>query len=335
MTTKAPLKVSSKSTKNEILEAYNEALSQLSEPKEIDPVEINKMEKQKNIVLEASKNSPETIVSYLARLKISLIKQIDILSENLTTEFKKLEDIKQAIDIEKNHLDELYKIKETAQSLSALILARKEKQEKFDQEVNDSKKSWEKEQENIIQEYKEQKESLDKKQKREKEEYEYNLELSRRKEENEYQEKRKLIEKELEEKKSKLDEKEKELKSREEETIRLKTKVDEFPQELEKTISKAKKEVTEELTNKYKFEMELKEKEITGDKKLYSQIIKSFEEKIKEQEKLIDQLTQKADTASNQVQTMACKALETSSQRLVNTYSASQSYENKNKESQK
>ncbi len=60
----------------------------------------------------------------------------------------------------------------------------------------------------------------------------------------------------------------------------------------------------------------LKEKEIEGEKKLYLQKIASLEAKVKEQDAFITQLTQKANEATQQVQSIACKALEASSQRL-------------------
>jgi hypothetical protein len=60
----------------------------------------------------------------------------------------------------------------------------------------------------------------------------------------------------------------------------------------------------------------LKEKEIEGEKKLNLQKVASLEAKVKEQDTLIAQLTQKANDATQQVQSIACKALEASSQRL-------------------
>ena len=62
--------------------------------------------------------------------------------------------------------------------------------------------------------------------------------------------------------------------------------------------------------------MTLKEKETESEKKLNQQKIASLEAKVKEQEAFIAQLTQKANDATQQVQAIACKALEASSQRL-------------------
>ena len=57
----------------------------------------------------------------LSNLKSKTIKQIDGLSEQLLSEFQKLANLRQAITIEQKHLEELYQINETANTLSALL----------------------------------------------------------------------------------------------------------------------------------------------------------------------------------------------------------------------
>ena len=52
---------------------------------------------------------------------------LDKLEEKLVNEYKILENLQQAIAVEKKNLEELYQISANADSLSALILAQKEK----------------------------------------------------------------------------------------------------------------------------------------------------------------------------------------------------------------
>ena len=123
--------VTVKSTKEQIFTAYQEVLAQLESKQVSDPVSEKRKVQEHEIVSKASKNSSEGIVSDLANLKINLNKEIDNLSRSLVDEFNKLVEIKGAIMTEQKHLQELYEINETAQTLSALILAHQEKKEKF------------------------------------------------------------------------------------------------------------------------------------------------------------------------------------------------------------
>ena len=149
--------ISVRSTKDQILSAYNDVVELLEEKQVQSPLEEKKKGDEKAIIHKSSQASLDGIVSHLATLKINLTKQIDVLSESLLEEFHKLSELQQAIAIEQNHLQELYQIKETAHSLSALMLIQKEETEKFElkmqetreqflREMEDKKSLWEKKQ---------------------------------------------------------------------------------------------------------------------------------------------------------------------------------------------
>lgn len=319
--------ISTKSTKDQILAAYNDVVELLEEKQVQSPLEEKKKGDEKAIIHKSSQTSLDGIVSHLATLKINLTKQIDILSENLLEEFHKLSELQQAIAIEQKHLQELYEIKETTHSLSALMLIQNEEIEKFElkmqetrdqflKEMEDKKILWEKKQTDLEMNYAETKEKLEKQRKREEEEYKYNLELTRRQDAQAYKLKQEALEKTLEDKRQDLAQKEALIESRLVEIESLKEKVQKFPEELTREMERTTKEVTERLAAQHNFAVTLKEKEIEGEKKLYLQTIASLEAKVKGQDALISQLTQKAHEATDQVQAIACKALEASSQRI-------------------
>lgn len=321
------IEISSKNTKDQILSAYKEVIECLEEAQIESPQEEKKKSDEREVIHKSSQTSLEGIVSHLASLKITLTKNIDGLSENLVREFDKLSELKQAIEIEQKHLYELYEIKEAAHTLSALMLIHKEETEKFElkikeerfeceRELEDKKYLWNKKQDELEAQYIELKEKLEKQHKREEEEYIYNLEVFRRLELQEHILKKEAIEKEFEERSQVLAQKEDFVESRIEEIEKLKQKVEGFPEELLKETKKTIQEVTQKLEDQHKFAVSLKEKEIQGEKNLYLQKIASLETKVKEQSILIVQLTQKADDSINQVQEIACKALEASSLRL-------------------
>lgn len=319
--------ISPKSTKDQILSAYNEVVELLEEKQVQSPLEEKKKEEERVVIHKSSQSSLEGIVSHLATLKINLTKQIDTLSDNLLEEFHKLSNLQQAIAIEQKHLQELYQIKETAHSLSALMLVQKEETEKFElkmqetreqfsKEMEEKKALWEKKQTDLETSYAEAKEKLEKQRKREEDEYKYTLELTRRQDAQAYAAKQEALERTLEEKRQDFAQKEALIETRLTEIESLKEKVQKFPEELAQTKEITTQEVTERLEAQYNFKATLNEKESDGEKKLYLQKIASLEAKVKEQELFIAQLTQKANDATAQVQAIACKALEASSQRL-------------------
>jgi hypothetical protein len=100
-TTKA--EISSKSTKEQILSAYNEVLTQLKEKHVISPIEEKQVKEKEAIVAKAAASSIDLILTDLNDVKSKTIKQIDNLSEQLITEVDKLANLREAIDIEQKH----------------------------------------------------------------------------------------------------------------------------------------------------------------------------------------------------------------------------------------
>jgi hypothetical protein len=328
--------VSDKSTKTEILEAYNEMLARSKEQKASDQKAVKKEAEEKETVKTASQNSVEEIVKKLAGLKLEIVKSVDSLEEKLLSEYRRFTDLQQAIAVQSAALEEMYGIQPEAGSLSALILAQREKKAAFEDEMEETrtafedeikekkaafdadmtqrKTQWKKEQDDFEFSKKERDAQLKKERQREEEDYTYNLQLQRKKESDAYEAKKATLEKDLTEKKARVEkdlaEREASVVAREKETDDLRIRVDTFPKELEKAVKETEKTVTERLEFKYKYQAELTAKEIAGEERLNKQIISDLQRKIGEQEEQIRQLTQKADDSVQQVQTIAVKAIE-------------------------
>jgi len=202
--------ISSKSTKDQILSAYNEVLEKLNEKQDQVPQEAKKKEEQKAVIIKATTHSSDGIISDLSGIKLKTIKQLDVLSEELLEEFQKLSDLREAISLEQKHLEELYQIKETANTLAALLQAHAEQNEKLRQERERQKEDfeqfmasqrlrWEEDNKQLELAFQEEKEKQEKDRKREEEEYAYAREIKRRKEVDEYNAKKAVLEKELSE----------------------------------------------------------------------------------------------------------------------------------------
>lgn len=306
--------ISTRSTKNEILDAYNDLLAKLKEQKSVDRKTEKAREEQSKIVEAASQNAPDRIVKALGETKLEIVKALDSLGERLMVEHKKLTDLQRAIEIETNNLHEMFEIKVNVDSLAALLQAQKEKklsfdheieekQTAFDAEMSQKRQQWKQEQETYELQKKERDAATKKEREREEEEYKYALAQRRKREADQYEAARA-------EKERTLAEREAAVAMREKELAALKAEVEAFPKKLEKAAAEAETLAVERLGSRHKHDSELSMKEIEGEKKLTKQIIETLEKRIKEQDERIRQLTQKTNEAETRVQAIAIKALE-------------------------
>jgi len=325
--------ISDKNTKTEILEAYNDMIEKMKEQKAMDAKAVKKEIEEKEIVKKASQHSVEGIVKNMADLKLEIIKSMDSLGERLIAEYKKLTELQQAIDVETKTIEDIYNIKVEAESLTALIVSQRDKRISFEAEMEQKKADfdndmtqkrflWKKDQDDFEFAKKEREAQSKKERQREEDDYLYNLQLKRKKEADAYEANKANLEKALTEKRASFEkefsEREANQSVREKELADLKTRVESFPKELEKAVKDAEKSVTERLNFIHNHEAEIVSKEMEGDRKLYQQKIAALESKIGEQDDLIKQLTQKANEAGLQVQSIAIKAIEgASAQRIT------------------
>lgn len=327
MTKEAFPDVSLKSTKDQILAAYNQVLSKLTEKQSDSPQEKKQKEEKAVVVEVASKLTSESILKDLSTLKLRSIQDIDGLSGNLLNEFTKLTTIRHAIEEEQQHLQDLYQIKETANTLAALIQAQAEeketfeqekvlKQQQFDQDMNEAKAAWKKQLTTLEIEAKDRKEFLEKERKREEEDYRYTLDVKRRKELDDYDRHKAELEKDLEDRKAALDQRETNLKEQETLLNNLTLQVEEFSEVVKQAVADAEESLRSQLEKEHQYFLELKTRENITSQKLSDQKVSYLEAKIKEQDQLIKTLTQKADAATEQVQSIANRALDTSVQRF-------------------
>lgn len=317
--------ISAKSTKNEILDAYNALLKRVQEQKPVDRQAEKERVEKRAIVETAVQQSDEKIVKGLADLKLAITKSLDDTEDQLLREFKKLSGLRQAIEIAQKNLEEIHEIRVQADSFAALLLAQKEKKQAFEVEIEQKRQDfeaellqkrqqWKKEQEDYERAKKERDDETKKARQREEEEYTYTVQLQRKKEQDAYAVEKAAREKALEAKGQELEkswaEREAALSSREQALADLQARVEAFPKELEKAVRDTEKAVTERLQFTYKHEGAMLAKEIEGERRLSQQSIASLEAKIREQDEQIRQLTQKANEAGLQVQSIAIKAIE-------------------------
>jgi hypothetical protein len=341
--------VSLKNTKNEILSAYEDVLKKIQSQKTSEPKQVQEEKRQQEVIKKASDNTNEGIVTGITALKLNVAKELDKLSEQLSSEYKKLEDIQLAMRLEKQNLEELYQVTANADSLAAMLQAQKERKVQFESEMAEKrtafeekmkadklnseekirneneafetslkaqKEIWKTEQLKWADQQKELKEKTEKERKREEEEYAYALKLTRKKDNDLYEEKKAGQEKELAEKKKTFDleiaQREAQVVAAENELKELRTKNAAFPAEIDKAVAAAVKLATEKLQSEFRFEKELTAKQTEGELKLKEQTIETLKSKIKDMEALVNEASKKATTAETSVKDIAMKAIESS-----------------------
>ena len=338
-------RVNSKNTKAEILEAFAELKKEKSaleteikelnqEGKTITKNSVDSISKQpekevgKFMNLNQTKNKPsmQYTIENLLRVQTGFGGAISELSEKLTSEATKLEEVIQQVaeeiqelkdlhsleNIEENTLDNL--IEQYEQTAKEFESEFSDRQENFQQEIESSKQAWEKEQQEHQRSIKERNEQQNKVRQRDAETYEYELELQRDLDIDEYEQNKKNLYKELEESQQQQEkqwlEREQSISEREKEYAEVKAKVEDFEKQLETNIKNGKENGKNIGNYQAKVKADLLAKEVEGEKQYYELRIQSLQQTIQNQEQRIKNLSQQLDSTLTQVQDLAVKAIE-------------------------
>ncbi|MEH1854491.1 MAG: hypothetical protein V7L11_23115 [Nostoc sp.] len=339
-------KPTDKNTKVEILQAYEELAKEKAALKsELDQVgkenqsgtkEQPKLE-QKTAMnqLSSVQQKMNNTIESLAKIQLGFGSAANELSEQLTTKSSKLEEIRRTLEEEIQQLKQLHNLEISDDILDTLIQAYEDNtkayQEEYTrrsevlfQEILEQRNAWGKEQEEQQRTIKERNENLNKTRQRDASEYKYNLELQRQLQNDEYEQEQKGLYKQLEEllqeSEKQWAEREKAISEREKQFEELKAKVEAFPKDKEAAIKKATEEGKGIAHYQAKIKSDLYSKEVEGQKRFYEQRLQSLEQTITNQETRIQNLSKQLESALKQVQDLAVKAIEGTSN--VNSYQA-------------
>jgi hypothetical protein len=323
-------KLSTKTTKQEMLDAYNELAKQLQErdENELKPEKKIEEKKIKEVVEAADSLSSEGVVNGISSLKLEIGKMLTQISDRLEEEVNKFRGINKAIEIKEAELKEVYEIERSAATLAALIESQNQKHREFESEMDKRKEDlnnetqavksvWEKEKKEHDIMSKEREDADIKSRKREREEYVYAFEREKQLAKDKFEDEKAKLERETqlqkEQMEKELTEREKTIAENEDELNELRKKVGAFPKEMETDLNKAIKETTETIRKEAKNNEELLKKEIDGERNVLNTKIGSLEKTVKEQSDQINRLSQQLEKAYQKVQDIAVKAVEGSS----------------------
>jgi chromosome segregation ATPase len=332
-------KISEKNTKAEILTAFNELLKEkkaLESQMQVSESRLNGKSVASGVMTtQVEQQKMDGILELLNRVQLSFGGAISDLSEKLTLEAFKLQEVRQSVASEVQQLEALHGLQVTEGSLDALIQQYGESYKAFNAELNQrrevveqestqGKKVWAKEQEEHRRAIKERNETLNKTRQRDVKEYTYDLTLQRKLARDEYEQERKALYQELEESQQAQEkqwaEREKAIAEREKQFEDLRVKVEAFPKDLEAGIKRAKEEGKGIAHHQAKVKADLFAKDVEGSKRFYELRVQSLQESIQNQESRIQNLSKQLDSALKQVQDLAVKAIEGASN--VNSFQA-------------
>ncbi len=339
---KAPSrKLTPTNTKQEMLDAYNDLLTQLEEKRESAATPEQKVVEKavKQAVEVADVLTADAIIRDIGDLKAEVSKLLTTLCDRLEQETGRYQAVKNAIAEKEKELAEIYEIQKAASSLTALIEAQSMKKTEFEadmaerktamsREIEETRQEWQKEKAQRAADLKEQETAEAKKRSREKEEYEYALQRERQaakdafeKEKAGFAEEKARLEREIvllrEQSDREFSEREQAITRQEQELVELRARVAGFPKEMETATTREVKQAVDRAQVEAKFRLDLLEKGFAGEKNVLEAKIASFESLVKDQAARIASLGEQVEKSYTQVQAIAVKAVEGSSAKPV------------------
>ena len=318
-------KISSKSTKAQIMKAYNEllkayrALESKAKAKSAAPTSADDSDEASGDV------SIADIIEALAGLSTNFSDATRTLQQKLTTEAVSLNELREAIAGHIDHLKELHGIEATDETLNELLKGYSEtskageeelrrKKSELRDELDEKRKAWKKEQDEHSRAVKEARDLLKKSRQREVAEYEYAQSQSLAAEQDERAQAEKAFVAELatlrETKQNEWREREAAVAEREAEFADLKAKKAGHEAELAAAEKQAAEEGTSLARRQAKAAADLQAKENDGKRRVYELRIASLEATITKQAAQIEGLSRQLSTALKQAQDLAVKAIE-------------------------
>lgn len=323
-----------RSTKQEILKAYNELAKELKQaqgqasagsPALSSPSSSSASDDSEEHPVTQGPANIDAILRDLVGIRARLGESVGGLQQQLLGEATRLDALHTEIAGHIVHLRELHGIEVHEDTLRELVRKYQDTQKTADEvhaqrkqaaevELEATKAAWKKEQEEHARTAKESEEASARGRKRAADEYNYDLERSHKADADALAQAKKLQQAELDALKEQSDrawaEREKELAAREKEYADLKAKAGSFQKDLEAAIQKAEAEGTGIAKRQAKLASDLAQKENDGKRRVYELRVHGLEEQIQKQNDQLTELGKQLATALKQTQDLALKAID-------------------------
>jgi hypothetical protein len=324
-------KVSEKSTKQEMLEAYQILAKQLDEKRasELAPERRLEEKRSEEALKVAATVAPDGIDREIGHVKAEIGKMLADVSDRLAAESARFRSIQKAVESKEAELKELYGIEKAAVSLAALLEAQNQKRAEFEEamssererlqrEIDSLRAEWDKERKAHDSELRERDASEKKARDREQEDFIYNFKRDQQTMKDKLADEKATQEKEIAVKRESFEkefaEREKNVAEREKELAELRAKAAAFPKELETEVARAVKEATDRLKLEAKNREDLLSKAFEGERNVLTARNETLEKVNKDLFASNSKLAQQLEASYQKVQDIAEKTVEGSSQ---------------------
>jgi len=314
-----------KDSKAQILQNFQQILADKKKIESKVETKEQSAEKAKNkqLLEVASTYTIDSIVKGLADLQLDFGSITSGLSEKLKAESSKLDELKRAIEIEAEQLQQLQQIRVVADAFHILTQEHQEKltvleqnatnqHEIIEKDTTQKRKIWGKEQQEFDAAVQEKTAFTIKQRQGEAADYQYDLQRERKIETDAYEETKRTSERELQESTREKDknwaEREKLLSDNQAEFENNQTKAAGFEEELKQAYTKAKEEAIQEVSREAKVKADLVEKEWEGSKQGYELKVQSLQQTISLQTEQIAEISAQLQATMKQAQDLAMKA---------------------------
>ncbi len=329
--TTAAKKLSEKSTKQVMLEAYQALAKQLEEKRAAELAPERRLEEKRaeEALKAAAGVEPEGIDREIGELKSAIGKSLAEVSERLAAESARFRNVQKAAQSKEAELRELYGIEKSAVSLAALIEAQTQKRAEFEaqmerereelqNEIDLKRAEWEEEKKLHEAEVKERDAGEKKAQDRAREDFNYSFKREQQAIKDRLADEKAALEKEIklrrETAEKDLVEREKALGEKERELADLRARAVAFPKELETAVNQALKEAADRLKLEAKNREDLLVKQFEGERNVLATKNDALEKANKDLISANAKLAQQLEAAYQKVQEIAEKTVEGTSQ---------------------
>ena len=325
-----PTKLSMSNTKKEMLDEYQRVAAMLREARKntLRPENAVQEKKEKQSVERADAMNVAGVEQAISTLRM----EVSGILSNLTDKFAALlsdyKELSEAVRIKKDEIQELYEIEKSAETLAALIEAQHErksdfeaelvnKKEELEQEIRSTREAWKLEQEKRDKELEESAAEEKKRRDREREEYDYAFNREKQTSQNQFADEKDALQREITKKRQELEEREKNVADRETQLDNLKQKVDNMPKEIDEAVEARLKSEIDRITREAKAKEDLLKNQYEGERNVLTTKIAALEQQIKEQDAQLGRLSAQMEKSYQQVQDIAVKAIEGTSNRAA------------------
>ena len=145
-----------KSTKQELLDAYNEMRQQLEEKDktQLRPEQKVQEKKEAQVLAAVQATTAEGVIQRINQLKQEMARTLSDLGDKLAAEVQKYDQIQEAIGVKEKEVKEVFEIDRAAGTLAALIEAQHREKEEFEREMAEERQQLENEIETLREQWK-------------------------------------------------------------------------------------------------------------------------------------------------------------------------------------